>query len=211
MFLINNKTLLYGASGHAKVICSIFESMNVIVESIFDDNNRNKLLNNYKVINGYDSKYEADLPILISIGDNMIRKRISERVSHSFSKAIHSTSIIDDISNVGLGTAIFHSVTIQRDAIIGKHCIINTNASVDHDCLIEDFVHISPSATLCGNVKVGEGTQIGAGATIIPNIKIGNWCVIGAGSVIINDIPDFSVVVGTPGKVIKNLSRYDSK
>ena len=204
MFLINSKTLLYGASGHAKVICSIFESMNVIIDSIFDDN-RNKLLNNYKVINGYDSKYEPDLPILISIGDNMIRKRISEKVSHSFSKAIHSTSIIDDISNVGFGTAIFQSVTIQRDAIIGKHCIINTNASVDHDCIIEDFVHISPSATLCGNIKVGEGTIIGANATLLPNITIGKWCVIGAGAVIKDNIPDYSLVVGVPGKIIKTM------
>ena len=205
MFLINNKTLLYGASGHAKVICSIFESMDVIVDSIFDDNNRNKLSNNYKVINGYDSKYEPDLPILISIGDNIIRKRITEKISHSFSTAIHSTSVIDDIAKVGFGTAIFHSVTIQRDAFIGKHCIINTNASIDHDCIINDFVHISPSATLCGSVKVGEGSHIGAGAIIIPNINIGKWCVIGAGAVITNDVPDYSLVVGIPGKIIKKL------
>lgn len=206
-----NRVLLYGASGHAKVICSIFESMNIIVNTIFDDFKSDSFLNSYKIVRGYDSAIESDLPILISIGDNKIRKQISETVSHSFSTAIHSSSIIDDISKIGAGTAIFHSTTIQRDVIIGRHCIINTNVSVDHDCIIEDFVHISPSATLCGNVKVGEGTQIGAGATIIPNIKIGNWCVIGAGSVIINDIPDFSVVVGIPGKVIKKLSRYDSK
>ena len=203
MLLINKKTLLYGASGHAKVICSIFESMNVIVDSIFDDNNSIKLLNNYKVINGYDSKHESNLPVLISIGDNFIRKKISEKISHSFSTAIHSSSIIDDISKIGLGTAIFHNVTIQRDAFIGRHCIINTNSSVDHDCVINDFVHITPSATICGNVLIGEGTQIGAGATIIQNITIGKWCVIGSGAVITKDIPDYSLVVGVPGKIIK--------
>ena len=204
MFLISKKTLLYGASGHAKVICSIFESMDIIVTSIFDDN-RNILLDKYNVISGYDSKYEQDLPILISIGDNMIRKRISERVSHSFSTAIHSTSVIDDISKVDFGTAIFHRATIQRDTFIGKHCIINTNASVDHDCIIEDFVHIAPSATLCGNIEVGEGTIIGANATVLPNITIGKWCVIGAGAVITDDIPDYSLVVGVPGKIIKTI------
>ena len=199
------KVLLYGASGHAKVICSIFESIDVIVYSIFDDNNSIYTLNNYKVINGYDYNYEPYLPMLISIGDNVIRKRISKIVTHSFCTAIHSSSIIDDISKVGLGTAIFHSVTIQRDSNIGKHCIINTNATVDHDCIINDFVHISPSVTLCGNVNIGEGTHIGAGATIIPNINIGKWCIIGAGSVITKDIPDYSLVVGVPGKIIKKL------
>jgi len=199
------KVLLYGASGHAKVICSILESIDVIVYSIFDDNNNIYTLNNYKVINGYDVNYEPHLSMLISIGDNYTRKRISEIVTHSFYTAIHSSSIIDDISKVGLGSAIFHSVTIQRDTIIGKHCIINTNSTVDHDCIINDFVHISPSVTLCGNVKIGEGTHVGAGATIIPNIRIGKWCVIGAGAVITKDIPDYSLVVGIPGKIIKTI------
>ena len=92
---------------------------------------------------------------------------------------------------------------IQSDSIIGKHCIINSGASVDHECQIEDFVHISPHATLCGNVHVGEGSWIGAGATIIPGIKIGNWCTIGAGATVINDVEDNSIVAGTPAKSIK--------
>jgi sugar O-acyltransferase (sialic acid O-acetyltransferase NeuD family) len=201
----NKRVLLFGASGHAKVICSIFESLDVIVDCIFDDNRNINLLNNYRVYHGYNCDYEPKLPILISIGDNKIRKRISQLVTHSFSTVIHSTSIIDDIAKIGFGTAIFHSATIQRDTFIGRHCIINTNASVDHDCFIEDFVHISPSATLCGNIKVGEGTLIGANATILPNISIGKWCIIGAGSVLTDDIPDYSLVVGVPGKVVKTL------
>lgn len=196
-----NKVLLYGASGHAKVICSIFESMNIIVNAIFDDFTNDSFLNSYKIVRGYDCAIEAHLPILISIGDNKIRKRISETVSHSFSTAIHSSSIIDDMSKIGAGTAIFHSTIIQRDVIIGRHCIINTNASIDHECIIDDFVHISPSATLCGNIKVGEGSLIGANSTILPNITIGKWCIIGAGAVITKDIPDNSLVVGVPGKI----------
>lgn len=199
----DNKILLFGASGHAKVICSIFESMNLIVDSIFDENKKIKSLNNYNVINGYDCSYKNNLPLLISIGDNIIRKQIAEKVSHSFSRAIHATSLVDDISKIGLGTAIFQGVIVQRDAFIGKHCIINTNASIDHDCIIDDYVHIAPSATLCGNIKVGEGSLIGANATILPNITIGKWCKIGAGAVITTDIPDNSLVVGVPGKIIK--------
>ena len=54
-------------------------------------------------------------------------------------------------------------------------------------------------------VKVHEGTHIGAGATILPNISIGKWCVIGAGAVITQNLPDYSLVVGVPGKVIRKL------
>jgi acetyltransferase EpsM len=54
-------------------------------------------------------------------------------------------------------------------------------------------------------VEVGEGTMIGIGAVIIQGIKIGKWTIIGAGAVVVNDIPDYAMVVGVPGKIIKYL------
>lgn len=203
--MIQDSVLLYGASGHAKVICSIYESNNIRVDSIFDDNLKIKNLNSYDVIGSYLPNYKNELKLLISIGDNTIRKTISKRIHHKFSIVKHISALIDISVKIGEGSVIFHNATIQRDTIIGQHCIVNTNASIDHECFIDDFVHISPSATLCGNVKVGEGTHIGANATIIPNIIIGKWCVIGAGAVVTKNIPDNSLVVGVPGKIIKKL------
>lgn len=197
--------LLYGASGHAKVICSIYESNNIKVDSIFDDNPELNKLNTYNVIGPYFSNYKSELKLIISIGNNNIRKEISKTVLHGFSIARHISALIDDSVRIGEGSAIFHNSTIQRDTVIGQHCIINTNASIDHDCSIDDFVHISPSATICGNVRISEGSHIGANATILPNVTIGKWCVIGAGSLITKNIPDNSLVVGVPGKVIKKL------
>ena len=201
----SNKIILYGASGHAKVLSSIVEAMDMLIDIIFDDNVKIINLNQYRVLNGYKKNYNANIPIIIAIGDNKIRKKISEKISHPFTILIHPSSIIDKTVKIENGTVIFHNAIVQRDSNIGKHCIINTNASIDHDCFISDFVHISPSATLCGNVKVGEGTHIGAGATIIPNINIGKWCVIGAGAVITKDVPDYSLVVGVPGKITKKI------
>ena len=203
--MLSNKIILYGASGHAKVISSIIEAVDMFVDIIFDDNEKVTYLNQYRVINGYDKNYNPNIPIIISIGDNKIRKNISEKISHPFTILIHPSSVIDKNAKIENGSVIFHNAIVQRDSIVGKHCIINSNASVDHDCIINDFVHISPSSTLCGNVSVGEGSHIGAGATIIPNINIGKWCVIGAGAVITKDVPDYSLVVGIPGKIIKKL------
>ena len=71
---------------------------------------------------------------------------------------------------------------------------------------LEDFVHIAPNTVITGNVNIGEGTQVGTGAAVIPGVKIGKWASIGAGAVIIEDVPDFAVVVGNPGKIIKYLN-----
>ena len=200
-----DKILIYGASGHCKVISSIAESNQIEIAAIFDDFTNISSINNNKVVGKYNAKFMDSLKIIVAIGDNRIRKRVTNTISHKFHKLVHISAIVDTYSTVNIGTVIFHNSVIQRNTHIGKHCIINTNASVDHDCIIEDFVHISPSATLCGNVVIGEGTHVGAGATIIPNINIGKWCVIGAGAVITKDVPDYSLVVGVPGKIIKKL------
>lgn len=198
--------LLYGASGHAKVICSVLESLSMPIHGIFDDNPAIASLNEYNVLGSYKATHLPNDSIIISIGDNKIRKLIANKISHEFGQCIASSAICDRNSQIGEGTVVLHNVIVQRDVVIGKHCIINTSASIDHDCVISDFVHVSPGVTLCGAVSIGEGSHVGAGATVIQNIKIGRWCVIGAGTVVINDIPDYSMVVGIPGVVKKKLS-----
>lgn len=190
--------ILYGASGHGKVVASFSTD----VHFFFDDNNGIELFAGKKV-HLYSSSISKNELIVITIGDNRIRKNLAENITHKFGTVIAPSSEIDTSVIIEEGSQILHGVIIQCSATIGKHTIVNTGASVDHDCTIGDFCHIAPQVTLCGNVEVGEGTLVGAGSTVIPGIKIGKWCTIGAGSVIISDIPDHSTVVGNPGRVIK--------
>jgi sugar O-acyltransferase (sialic acid O-acetyltransferase NeuD family) len=201
--------VLYGASGHAKVICSVLESNIIPIKGIFEDNLTVTMLDEYLSLGKYDSSILSQEKLIISIGDNRIRMNIAHMIKHEFGLAIYKTALIDRLTEIGKGTVVLHNAVIQRGTQIGAHVIINTHASIDHDCKIEDFVHISPNSTLCGNIKIGIGTQIGAGATVVPNITIGKWCKIGAGAVVTKNIPDYSVVVGVPGKLIKTLEAYE--
>ena len=194
--------ILYGASGHAKVIIDILKKKGVKVSAILDDDINVSALNGYKVT--HVSKFSNTREdFIISIGDNKTRKYIVDKSSIDFGQAIHPKTVIDNSANIDIGSVIMAGVVINADTKIGKHCIINTSATVDHDCVLEDFVHISPNATLCGGIKIGLGTQVGAGAVIIPNLKIGKWCSIGAGAVVISDVPDGATVVGNPARLIK--------
>ena len=62
-----------------------------------------------------------------------------------------------------------------------------------------------------GRVKVGAHTFVGARSIIMPGVTIGERCVIGAGSIVTNDIPDGSVAVGVPAKVIMTTEEYAEK
>ena len=54
-------------------------------------------------------------------------------------------------------------------------------------------------------IKVGNDVWFGGNVVVLPGVKIGNNVVIGAGSVVAKDIPENSVAVGNPCKVIKNI------
>jgi acetyltransferase-like isoleucine patch superfamily enzyme len=54
-----------------------------------------------------------------------------------------------------------------------------------------------------GKIKIGEDSWIGRGVIITSGVTIGRGCVIGANSVVTKDIPDWSIAVGVPAKVIK--------
>ncbi len=197
---------IYGASGHGKVIIDIAESINISIDQIFDDNKNIESLNDRSVVHTLNScLLESDT--IIAIGNNKIRKKVAESFTGNISNAIiHKSAIISPNAAIKKGTVVMPNACVNASAEIGEHCIINTASTIDHDCILGNYVHISPNAAIAGNVKINEGTHIGIGAVIIPGINIGKWVTVGAGAVIIRDIPDFAVVVGNPGKIIKYLN-----
>lgn len=195
---------IIGAGGHAKVVLDILLESKQHITGIWDENSELLSLLGYP-INGNFREFKQLLSdqTIIAIGNNLVRKQLATQLQHNTAKAIHPKSVVSNFAKIGIGTMIMANVTVNAGTSIGEYVILNTNASIDHDCMIENFVHVSPQVGLGGNVKVGEGSHIGIGASIIQGIKIGRWAVIGAGAVIIRDVPDYAVVVGNPGRIIK--------
>lgn len=197
------KINIYGASGHGKVIFDIVKSQGHEIHAIFDDNPIVENFLSFKVIHKPKDK-DLRVPTIFAIGDNYIRKKVTGKFEGTIAEAVfHSSAIISENTYLDAGTVIMPGAVINSGAKIGKHCIVNSGAIVEHDVELQDFVHIAPNTAITGNVKIGKGTQVGAGASIIPGVKIGKWASIGAGAVIIENVPDYAIVVGNPGKLIK--------
>lgn len=194
---------IIGAGGHAKVIVDIINLISNKIQGVWVENNIDDNFLTYPLGDLTNFKLIESKEYIIAIGNNYVRKRIAKELLKSTLVAIHPSSVLANSATVGIGTVCMANTTINADSVIGEHVIINTNASVDHDCKIANFVHISPQVGIAGNVEIGEGTHVGIGACVIQDIKIGKWVTIGAGAVIINDVPDYAVVVGNPGKIIK--------
>lgn len=205
---MTKRIFLYGASGHGKVIMDIAEAIGLSVDFFVDDDESISEFNGVQVIRKLDF-----YPIqgVLAIGNNESRKSLAFEISEAvYPHVIHPRANVSNKVEIGEGTLVMAGATINAGVCIGSHVIVNTNSSIDHDCEISDFVHVSPNAALSGNVFVGEGTHVGIGASIIQGIKIGKWATLGAGAVIIKDVPDYAVVVGNPGRIIK-YNRQDAE
>ena len=97
-------------------------------------------------------------------------------------------------------------VKIGDGCQIGYSCMILSHSS--HMAIRlngEKYIHMDVDKRkgyIHKEVYIGEYTFIGGHACIMPGIKIGKGCVVGVGSVVTKDIPDYSIVVGAPAKII---------
>lgn len=120
-------------------------------------------------------------------------------------------------SIIGENCVLGQNVAIGPDVIIGDGCKIQNNVSVYQGVILEARVFCGPSMVFTNvttprafvdrkdeftEVLVREGATIGANATIVGSLTIGRYALIGAGTVVTKDVPDYSLVVGVPGKQV---------
>ena len=116
----------------------------------------------------------------------------------------------------------FSNLVVRDNVYIGPRgfidlsgkVVINDNATISMNSCI--LTHQDPGELKnrpiakyypkkISNVIIEEGSYIGANALILPGIKIGKMSVIGAGAVVTKDVPDYTIVVGVPARIIKKI------
>lgn len=72
---------------------------------------------------------------------------------------------------------------------------------------------VGDNAALCGyrkgEIHIGKGVMIGMESTIMPGVTIGDGAIIGAGSLVVKDIPAWTVAMGVPAKVVKEVAKRE--
>ena len=58
----------------------------------------------------------------------------------------------------------------------------------------------------CATMTIGRGASIGSGATFVPGVSVGEGAMVGAGAVVTKDVPPFTVVVGNPARVVREVT-----
>jgi len=180
-----------------KIICKPFKiAYQIYVKKQFDSVGKNVLFDRLLRVQGGEN---------INIGDsvNIHRGTWLAAVSLGDKKANLS---INSGCVIGYYNHIFatRKIVIEKDVITAKNVYISDNLHSYENIFIA--ISKQPIKQL-NDVVVGEGSWIGENACII-GASIGKHCIVGANAVVTHDVPDFSVVVGVPARVIKH---YDFK
>ena len=200
---MKRKLSLVGYSGHAYVCAEIALLNNIKLYGYYEKNKKKENPYNLEYL-GQEENINDNNNIFISIGDNNIRKKIYQKLSHANfkTKLLHPNSIISSTANISNQVLICSGAIVNPQVKIGFGSIINTGSLIEHGSVIEKFCHIAPGAVILGDVLVGEGSLIGANSVIKQGVKIGKNSIVGAGSVVLTDVNDNCRVVGNPCRKI---------
>ena len=211
------KVVIWGASGHARVVADIVRLQGLYTVAGFLDNihpqRKGEDFCGSSVLGG-DEQLEG-LPaqgishILLGFGDCRMRlekTRLLLSKGFNLPVGVHPRATVASDVSLGPGTVVAAGAVVNPGARVGCSVILNTSSSVDHECVIGDAAHISPGAHLAGQVEVGEAAHIGIGAVVIEGVRIGAGSVIGAGAVVLEDVPEGVIAFGVPAKVKRSIA-----
>jgi sugar O-acyltransferase (sialic acid O-acetyltransferase NeuD family) len=133
---------------------------------------------------------------IIAIGNNSFRKENADTLLAKGGKIIsliHSTCVIADSAEIGIGNIINPFSLIGPCAKVGDFNIVSSQSFISHDCIVGNFNFLS-TAGLAGRIEIGNENFFGIRSTVLPDIKIGNRNTIQAGMIVDRNIGDDTTV-----------------
>ena len=151
----------------------------------------------------------------------MVTNFISEKAKIGDNVQIWHFSYVGDNVEIGDNVKIGSLVHIDYDVKIGKNCKIEGSAYIPPLSRIGENVFIGPGATLTNDpypmcnkmigVTIEDNAVIGARAVIKAGVTVGKNSVVAMGAVVTKNVPENSVVIGSPATIRYSREEYDKK
>jgi sugar O-acyltransferase (sialic acid O-acetyltransferase NeuD family) len=213
--------LIVGAKGFAKEVLEVLHQLNQLDNLVFyDDVNsdvKGSLYNKFSILKTTEEALSyfrtIDNRFTIGIGSPVLRRKLYDKFTALGGVFTSTISPLCNIGNFGneieIGCNVMTGTVITSDVLIKKGSLVNLNCTIGHDSVLGKFVELSPGVSISGNCIVGDYSVLGTNSTVLPKITIGTNVIVGAGAVVTKDVPDNSLVVGIPGKIIKELKSLE--
>ena len=143
--------------------------------------------------------------------------------------SIAARAIVGDQAQVrergvlGAGSLLGRGSTLDFDVVVGARVSVQTLVYITAGSIVEDDVFIGPGVVMTNDDTMGRrhpasslrgptlrrACRVGGGVVLTPGVVVGEEAFIAAGAVVVRDVPDRSVVMGVPGRVVRQVSDAD--
>lgn len=118
-------------------------------------------------------------------------------------------SVVGDVT-LAKGVSVWYNAVLRGDE---GAITVGENTNIQDGAILHEETHVGAGCTVGHNAivhgcTVGDNTLIGMGAIVLNGAKIGNDCIVGAGALVTGkmDAPDGSMILGSPAKIIRQLT-----
>jgi 2,3,4,5-tetrahydropyridine-2,6-dicarboxylate N-acetyltransferase len=126
---------------------------------------------------------------------------------------IEPGAIIRDQVEIGDNAVIMMGASINIGSVIGEGTMIDMNVVLGGRATVGKNCHIGAGSVLAGVIEppsakpvvIEDDVVVGANAVVLEGVTVGKGAVVAAGAIVVEDVPPYTVVAGTPAKVIKEI------
>ena len=215
MVKINNmkkRAVIFGAGTYGQVYSKYLEEYYEILGFI-DDNDllKGTDIGGYSVLGNINYLFNAltkDIAVFVPIGNNSVRVNLLSKIeSEGFEipSFIHESVLLDATVELGKAIYILPSSNVMPFTKIQDYSMISMGVNIAHHVTIEKGCFFSQGVNIGASIYIKEFAYFGIGSTVMTGVSyIGKNTLIGAGTLIIKNVPDEVVMIGNPGRILRN-------
>lgn len=176
------------------------------IAGLFDDDTRLQQKSSSGIpylgtVSEFISNTPPNSAYIMAIGDNEVREALDAQFTVESKipiAVIHPTACVSPTAQIDEGAYIGAFSFVGPKVQIGRHVIINVNASIGHDTVLSDFVQVCPGARVSGFAQIGRGAFLASNSVIPPSGKVGEYARLAANSFAPRLLPARRLAIGVP-------------